>query len=140
MIRHGRHFVSFLPAVSRDAIKTMSRQIRCWHLARRSGTSLGQLARMINSIVQGWMNYYGRFFTPRELEIIRMAANGLSNRRSRPISWRRYAVDDGLGQVYAKLGIGGRDELTRIFTVSGCIPAPLSSSPTSAAHVPSRIG
>jgi RNA-directed DNA polymerase len=91
MIRHGRHFVSFLPAVSRDAIKTMGRQIRCWHLARRSGTSLGQLARMINSIAQGWMNYYGRFFTPRELEIIRMAANGLSNRRSRPISWRRYA-------------------------------------------------
>lgn len=62
MTRHGRHFVSFLPAVSRDAIKAMGRRIRCWHLAQRSDTSLGQLARMINSIVQGWINYYGRFY------------------------------------------------------------------------------
>jgi RNA-directed DNA polymerase len=43
MTRHGRHFVSFLPAVSRDAIKAMGRRIRCWHLAQRSDTSLVNL-------------------------------------------------------------------------------------------------
>jgi len=60
--RHGKRFVSFLPAVSKDAIKAMGRRIRSWHLARRSDKSLGDLARMFNSIVQGWINYYGRFY------------------------------------------------------------------------------
>ena len=58
----GKHFVSFLPAVSKDAVKAMSREIRSWHIARRSDLSLTDLARMFNSIVQGWINYYGRFY------------------------------------------------------------------------------
>jgi RNA-directed DNA polymerase len=60
--RWGKHFVNFLPAVSRDAITAMGREIRSWHIARRSDKSLGDLARMFNSIVQGWINYFGRFY------------------------------------------------------------------------------
>jgi RNA-directed DNA polymerase len=60
--RWGKHFVNFLPAVSKDAIKAMGREIRSWHIARRSDKSLTDLARMFNSIVQGWINYYGRFY------------------------------------------------------------------------------
>ncbi len=55
--KRGKHFVSFLPAVSKDAVKAMSRDIRSWHIARRSDLSLTDLARMFNSIVQGWINY-----------------------------------------------------------------------------------
>lgn len=58
----GKHFVSFLPAVSKDAVKAMSREMRSWHIARRSDKSLTDLAQMFNSIVQGWINYYGRFY------------------------------------------------------------------------------
>ena len=58
----GKHFVNFLPAVSKDAVKAMSREMRSWHIARRSDKSLTDLARMFNSIVQGWINYYGRFY------------------------------------------------------------------------------
>ena len=54
--------MSFLPAVSKDAVKAMSREIRSWHIARRSDKSLTDLAQMFNSIVQGWINYYGRFY------------------------------------------------------------------------------
>jgi RNA-directed DNA polymerase len=60
--RWGKHFVNFLPAVSKDAIKAMGREIRSWHLARRSDKSLNDLALMFNSIVQGWINYFGRFY------------------------------------------------------------------------------
>jgi RNA-directed DNA polymerase len=60
--KHGKHFVSFLSAVSRDAIKAMGREIRSWHIARRSDKSLSDLAHMFNTIVQGWINYYGRFY------------------------------------------------------------------------------
>jgi RNA-directed DNA polymerase len=60
--RWGKHFVSFLPAVGKDAIKAMGRELRSWHIARRSDKSLTDLALMFNSIVQGWINYYGRFY------------------------------------------------------------------------------
>jgi len=60
--RWGKHFVNFLPAVSKDAVKAMGREMRSWHIARRSDKSLTDLARMFNSIVQGWINYYGRFY------------------------------------------------------------------------------
>jgi len=69
--RHGKHFVSFLPAVSTDAKKAMGREIRSWHLARRSDKSLDDLARMFNSIVQGWINYYGRFYRSELLYFLR---------------------------------------------------------------------
>ena len=55
--RWGKHFVSFLPAVSKDAVKAMGREMRSWHIARRSDKSLTDLALMFNSIVQGWINY-----------------------------------------------------------------------------------
>src|SRR6266542_2621668 len=51
-----------MPAVSKDAIKAMGRELRSWHIARRSDKSLDDLALMFNSIVQGWINYYGRFY------------------------------------------------------------------------------
>ena len=69
--RHGHHFVSFLPAVSTDAVKAMSREVRSWHLARRSDKTLDDLARMFNSIVQGWINYYGRFYKSGLLSFLR---------------------------------------------------------------------
>ena len=69
--RHGHHFVSFLPAVSKDAVKAMSREVRSLHLARRSDKTLDDLARMFNSIVQGWINYYGRFYKSGLLSFLR---------------------------------------------------------------------
>jgi RNA-directed DNA polymerase len=69
--KHGKHFVSFLPAVSTDAMKAMGRKIRSWHMARRSDKSLDDLAGMFNNIVQGWINYYGRFYKSRLLHFLR---------------------------------------------------------------------
>ena len=63
--KHGRFFPSFSPAVSDDAAKAMRREIRRWRLHRRSDTSLSGLARLVNPVVQGWINYYGRFHRSR---------------------------------------------------------------------------
>jgi RNA-directed DNA polymerase len=67
----GKHFVNFLPAVSRDAVVAMSREIRSWHISKRSDKSLDDLARMFNSIVQGWINYYGRFYKSMLYPVLR---------------------------------------------------------------------
>jgi RNA-directed DNA polymerase len=62
----------------RDAMKAMGQEIRSWHLARRSDKSLDDLARMFNSIVQGWINYYGRFYKSRLLYFLRRLNRHLS--------------------------------------------------------------
>ena len=58
----GELFTSFLPAVSDEAAKTIRRTIRRWRLHLWNGTSLTEIAREINPIVRGWVNYYGRFY------------------------------------------------------------------------------
>ena len=55
-------FVSFLPAMGVNAKKAKGKQIRAWHLNRRSGTGLSGLAEDINPQVRGWINYYGAFY------------------------------------------------------------------------------
>ncbi|WP_308736941.1 group II intron maturase-specific domain-containing protein, partial [Mycobacterium persicum] len=60
--KDGHTFLSFLPAISRDALTKIGREVRSWRLHHRTGRSFADLARWINPIVRGWMNYYGAFF------------------------------------------------------------------------------
>jgi RNA-directed DNA polymerase len=59
--RYGKHFVNFTPAMSNAAGKAIRDEVRRWRINMRSDKTLGDLARMFNVIVQGWINYYGRF-------------------------------------------------------------------------------
>lgn len=59
--RTGGMGVSFTPAASPTALKAIRGTIRRWALHRRSGKALDDLARMFNSYIRGWINYYGRF-------------------------------------------------------------------------------
>ncbi len=58
----GVQFTSFLPAVSKDALKKMSAVLKAWRLHRRVTSTQADLARMINPVVRGWMAYYGAFY------------------------------------------------------------------------------
>jgi len=71
--RSGRHFVSFLPAASKEAIKAMGQVLRSWHLANRSDKTLADLARMFNNVVRGSprINYYGRFYQSQLYPLLR---------------------------------------------------------------------
>ncbi len=60
--KHGEMFTSFLPAISKDAMKAINREVRSWKLHRHSTWTLGQIARWINPIVRGWLQYYGKFY------------------------------------------------------------------------------
>ncbi len=59
--RRGAFFVSFCPAVSDGAAKRIRREIKRWRLHLWCDQSLTEVARDINPIVRGWINYYGRF-------------------------------------------------------------------------------
>lgn len=60
--RQGRTFLAFLPAISPQALKKIGRVVRRWRLHRRIFHTFDELARAINPIVAGWMQYYGRFY------------------------------------------------------------------------------
>ncbi len=59
--RSGEYFTGFLPAMSRDALKARSDRLRELRIHRRTDLSLDDLARWLNPIVAGWMDYYGRY-------------------------------------------------------------------------------
>ncbi|MGW4135171.1 group II intron reverse transcriptase/maturase [Amycolatopsis japonica] len=61
-LRDGRWKSGFLPAVSKSAKKSMAAVIRGWRLGRRTDLSFREIAAMINRVVAGWINYYGRFY------------------------------------------------------------------------------
>jgi RNA-directed DNA polymerase len=60
--RNGVNFTGFLPAVSKEALNKMSREVRRWRLHLLTGHTLADLARQINPIVRGWIRYYGAFY------------------------------------------------------------------------------
>ncbi len=59
--RYGRAFLSFVPAASDVALKSMRQTIRGWQLHLKSAWSLSGLATEYGPIIRGWMGYYCRF-------------------------------------------------------------------------------
>lgn len=70
--RWGKFFVSFLPAISAKAARAIRVQMRNWKLAStRNNQRLEDLARVVNPVVRGWMNYYGRFYRSKCIQVLR---------------------------------------------------------------------
>jgi RNA-directed DNA polymerase len=70
--RWGKYFVSFLPAMSAKAAKTIRQTIREWRMAStRNNQRLEDLARVVNPAVRGWMNYYGRYYRSKCVQVLR---------------------------------------------------------------------
>jgi len=59
--RNGELFVSFAPAVSDKAAKSLRHRIRRWRLHRRNDLALEDLAQWTRPVLAGWVRYYGRF-------------------------------------------------------------------------------
>jgi RNA-directed DNA polymerase len=59
--KDGKQFRSFNPAISKPALMKISAEVRSWRLHNRTGRDFVDVARDINPIVRGWMNYYGAF-------------------------------------------------------------------------------
>ncbi|MDR5769900.1 reverse transcriptase domain-containing protein [Caballeronia sp. LZ028] len=61
MNRAGTLFVSFAPAVSDKAAKSMRLRMRRWRLHGRNDLELVEVARWTQPVLLGWVRYYGRF-------------------------------------------------------------------------------
>ena len=59
--RDNSMFCGFNPAVSPSALKTMRSTIRDLNIRRQTQLSLADIARTLNPLLRGWMEYYGRY-------------------------------------------------------------------------------
>ncbi|MEV8639348.1 reverse transcriptase domain-containing protein [Streptosporangium sp. NPDC051023] len=55
--KSGMVFMSFQPAISKNALKKISGEVRSWRLDHKIGSTFAQLAKAINPIVSGWRQY-----------------------------------------------------------------------------------
>ena len=101
--RWGKHFVSFLPAISTKAAKAIRATIREWRMAStRNNQSLEDLARLVNPRVRGWMNYYGRFYRSKLVQVLRYlneALAGWVRRKYKRFRRRERASIHWLGRI-----------------------------------------
>jgi len=65
-VRNAKVFCGFTPAVSALALKSMREKIRDLNIRRRTHVTLAEIARQLNPILRGWIEYYGRY-TPSAL-------------------------------------------------------------------------
>jgi RNA-directed DNA polymerase len=64
--RDNVRFCGFTPAVSPVAMKAMREAIRSLKLRRQTQLSMQDIARQLNPLLRGWIEYYGRY-TPSAL-------------------------------------------------------------------------
>jgi group II intron reverse transcriptase/maturase len=58
----GKMFVGFNPAISTKSATAIRQEMRSWRLHLRSDLALGDLAKLVNPALRGWINYYGLYY------------------------------------------------------------------------------
>ena len=100
--KQRRVFTSFLPGVSKDALKQMRQTVRGWKLNRQTHVTLAALARQYNPIIQGWWNYYAAFYQTAMFHVyqhIDRALERWARRKYKALSGRK----QGSGQWLRKM-------------------------------------
>lgn len=59
--KKGHFYVGFLPAISRIARKRITTEMRRWKLHTWTQYRIEEIARYINPVLRGWINYYGHY-------------------------------------------------------------------------------
>ena len=54
-------FCNFLPAISQSAQASMRETVRDLDIRRQTHVSVADIARQLNPLLRGWIEYYGRY-------------------------------------------------------------------------------
>lgn len=120
MNRWGKTFVNFTPGISKQAANSVKKEIRSWKIHLRSDKNLTDLARMFNRQVQGWVNYYGRYYKSAMYPILRNIERNLVRwvmRKYKRLKGHKRRAMNWLGRVrkrepnlfvHWKMGLGSK--------------------------------
>lgn len=75
----GEYFTSFLPAISKDAAAKFREKINAVQLQSMTYLELDYIAKVLNPIIRGWMNYYGSFYPSEMRKTLRFLNAKLCN-------------------------------------------------------------
>jgi RNA-directed DNA polymerase len=93
--KDGVIFTAFAPAISPDALKAKGDRLRQLRIHRRTDLSLDELARWLNPIVSGWMDYYGEHYRSALYPLLRRVSLYLrrwaAKKYKRLRSYRRFS-------------------------------------------------
>jgi RNA-directed DNA polymerase len=101
----GKFFVNFSPAMSKQAGKAIRQQVRSWSMPKRSDKSLQDLSSMFKAVIQGWINYYGRFYRSAMYMTLRHINSKLvwwAMRKFKKLKRHRRRAEHWLGRVAKK--------------------------------------
>jgi hypothetical protein len=107
--------------MSRSSEEASVMEAEQWSILRNSGCTLEQLARMINPVLKGWINYYGRFYKTTlrnflqvvNVKIARWARRkykGLRASDKKAIRWL-YGISQRSPNLFAHWSIGSKPTL-----------------------------
>ncbi|ODS29779.1 MAG: strong similarity to group II intron-encoded protein LtrA [Candidatus Scalindua rubra] len=100
--KYGKTFVNFTPAISKDAANRIRKEIRSWKIHLRSDKNLTDLAKMFRSQVQGWVNYYGRYYKSAMYSVLRNIERNLirwATRKYKRLRGHRRRAKYWLGRI-----------------------------------------
>jgi len=60
--QRGEWFTNWLPAVSHRSMRSMNEKMRKWEVLQKRDNTLQDIAKAINPVLRGWINYYGKFY------------------------------------------------------------------------------
>lgn len=101
----GKYFINFSPAMSNSAGKAIRQAVRSWSLPKRSDKSIADLSRMFGATIQGWINYYGRFYRSALYMTLRHINGKLvwwAMRKFKKLKRHRRRAEHWLGRVAKK--------------------------------------
>ena len=103
--RWGKYFINFSPAMSARSGKDIRQTVRRWKLHLRSDKSLNVLALMFRAQIQGWINYYGRFYKSGMYPTLRHINRKLSlwaMRKYKKLKRHRRRAEHRMGDIAKK--------------------------------------
>ncbi|MCM3619833.1 group II intron reverse transcriptase/maturase [Sutcliffiella horikoshii] len=100
--RWGKHFVNFTPAISNKSKKSIQQKVRDWKLQLKADKELIDLSNMFNSVIQGWINYYGKFYKSEMYSSLRHINKALimwARRKYKKLSRHKRRAEHFLGRI-----------------------------------------
>lgn len=103
--KRGKHFINFSPAMSNPAGKAIRQEVRSWSMPKRSDKSIEDLSQMFKAKIQGWINYYGRFYRSQMYMTLRYINSKLvwwAMRKFKKLFRHRRRAEHWLGRIAEK--------------------------------------
>lgn len=108
--KQGQVFTRFLPAVDPGKLTDMSRKATSWRLHRRNTLALDDLAKEVNPVLRGWLNYFTVFYPSAVIPICRRMDHHLMRWAQR--KFKRLRRRDKWARLWLE---GVRDRAPRLF-------------------------